>query len=116
MKKAILSSLCSGLVIPGLGQILNHEVRKGALLLSAVFILFVAGCIKLAFIINSIMGSTSSMAGDPHSFMQTVKAEHLGSLWLLAALFGAIWVYSVIDAFLSGRKLDAGKRNEILSD
>jgi uncharacterized membrane protein len=116
MKKAILSSLCSGLVIPGLGQILNHEVKKGALLLSAVFILFVGGCIKLAFIITSIMASTSSMTGDPQSFMQTIKAEHLGSLWILVALFVVIWVYSVIDAFLSGRKLEARKRHEILSD
>jgi hypothetical protein len=109
MKKAILASLCSGLVIPGLGQILNHEVKKGVVLLSAVFILFVGGCIKLAFIITSIMARSSSMAGDPQSFMQTIKAEHLGSLWLLVALFAAIWVYSVIDAFLSGRKLPGKK-------
>ena len=116
MKKAIISSLCSALVIPGLGQILNHEVKKGLLLLSAVFLLFVGGCIKLAFIITSIMASTSSTGVDPQKMLQAIKAEHHGSLWILAALFAMIWIYSVIDAFLSSRKLEAEKRHESLSD
>jgi hypothetical protein len=115
MKKAILSSLCSAFVIPGLGQILNHEIKKGLLLLSAVFILFVGGCIKLAFIITSIMARTSSMGGDPQRFLQAIEAENLGSLWILVALFALIWVYSVIDAFASSRRLELEKRHEILS-
>jgi hypothetical protein len=115
MKKAILSSLCSAFVIPGLGQILNHEIKKGLLLLSAVFILFVGGCVKLAFIITSIMASTSSLAGDPQKLLQALEAENLGSLWILVALFALIWVYSVIDAFVSGRRLEVEKRHEILS-
>jgi TM2 domain-containing membrane protein YozV len=115
MKKAILSSLCSAFVIPGLGQILNHEIKKGLLLLSAVFLLFVGGCIKLAFIITSIMASTSSTGGDPQRFLQALEAENLGSLWILVALFALIWVYSVIDAFVSGRRLEVEKRHEILS-
>ena len=116
MKKAILSSLCSAFVIPGLGQILNHEIKKGLLLLSAVFILFVGGCIKLAFIVTSIMDSPSSMGGDPQKFLQAIEAENLGSFWILVALFAVIWIYSVIDAFLSGRRLEVEKRHEILSD
>ena len=116
MKKAIFSSLCSAFVIPGLGQILNHEVKKGLFLLSAVFILFVGGCIKLAFIITSITASTSSTGVDPQRFLQAIEAENLGSLWLLVVLFAVIWIYSVIDAFLSGRRLEDEKRNEILSD
>jgi TM2 domain-containing membrane protein YozV len=116
MKKAILSSLCSAFVIPGLGQILNHEIKKGLILLSAVFILFVGGCIKLAFIVTSIMDSPSSMGGDPQKFLQAIEAENLGSFWILVALFAVIWIYSVIDAFLSGRKLETEKRHEILSD
>ena len=110
MKKAILSSLCSAFVIPGLGQILNHEIKKGLILLSAVFILFVGGCIKLAFIVTSIMDSPSSMGGDPQKFLQAIEAENLGSFWILVALFAVVWIYSVIDAFLSGQRLEAEKR------
>jgi TM2 domain-containing membrane protein YozV len=109
MKKAILSSLCSAFVIPGLGQIINHEIKKGALLLSAVFILFVGGCIKLAFLINTVVTSASSMDGDPQSFLRAIQEENLGSLWILGALFAVIWVYSVIDAFVSGLRLEAKK-------
>ena len=116
MKKAILSSLCSAFVVPGLGQILNHEIKKGFLLLSAVFVLFVGGCVKLAFIITSIMASNASMGGDPQRLLQALEAENLGSLWILVALLAVIWIYSVIDAFLSGRRLEADKRHEILSD
>jgi len=45
-------SLCSGLVIPGLGQILNQQIAKGLILLGLVFLLFVAGALKFAFIIT----------------------------------------------------------------
>lgn len=109
MKKAILSSLCSAFVIPGLGQIINHEIKKGLFLLSAVFILFVGGCIKLAFLINTVAASASSMGGDPQSFLHAIQEENLGLLWILVALFAVIWVYSVIDAFVSGRRLEAKK-------
>jgi len=109
MKKAILSSLCSAFVIPGLGQIINHEIKKGLLLLGAMFILFVVGCIKLAFLINSVAASASSMGADTQSFLQAIREENLGLLWILVALFAVIWLYSVIDAFISGRRLEAKK-------
>ena len=116
MKKAILASVCSAFVVPGLGQILNHEIKKGLLLLSAVFVLFVGACVKLAFIIVSLMASNSSMGGNPQRFLKVIEAENLGSLWILVVLFAVIWIYSVIDAFLSGRRLEDEKRHEILSD
>ncbi len=109
MKKAILSSLCSGLIIPGFGQILNHQIKKGVLLLSAVFLLFVGGCIKLALVVKSVMANTSSLNRDPRAFMEIIRAEHLWSLWILVAFFGLIWAYAVIDAFFSGRKAEKRK-------
>jgi hypothetical protein len=33
MQKAIMSPLCSGLVIPGLGQIINQDLKKGIIIL-----------------------------------------------------------------------------------
>lgn len=111
MRKAILSSLCSAFVIPGLGQILNREIKKGLILLSAVFLLFVGGCVKLAFILASVMAGTSPQGGDPQHFLKALEAQHLGSLWILIGLFAVVWVYSVIDAFLSGQRLEAEKKS-----
>jgi hypothetical protein len=81
-----------------------------------VFFLFVGGCVKLAFIITSIMASTSPMGADPQRLLQAIEAENLGSLWVLVALFAVIWIYSVIDAFVSGRRLEAEERHEIVPD
>jgi TM2 domain-containing membrane protein YozV len=63
MKKLLLAPLCSALIIPGLGQIMNQEIKKGALLLGAVFLLFVVGSIKLVFILKSMVSQSGS---GPH--------------------------------------------------
>jgi TM2 domain-containing membrane protein YozV len=96
MKKTIASPLCSGLVIPGLGQILNQQIRKGLILLGLIFVLFVAGVVKLAFIIKS-MTSPLDLAETSH-----LAQLRGGDLLFMAGILGAlaiVWVYSVVDAF-----------------
>ena len=96
MKKSITAPLCSGLVIPGLGQILNQQTTKGLILLGLVFLLFVAGAVKLAFIISDIAQTPDLSATS----LQTVLSE--GDLVFIAAVTGAfaiLWLYSVVDAF-----------------
>jgi TM2 domain-containing membrane protein YozV len=96
MKKSITAPLCSGLVIPGLGQILNQQIRKGLILLGLIFVLFVAGTVKLAFIIKSMT--------SPLDLSETSHLTQLfgGDLLFMAGILGAfaiIWVCSVVDAF-----------------
>jgi len=96
MKKSITAPLCSGLVIPGLGQILNQQIRKGLILLGLVFVLFVAGTVKLAFLIKSMT--------SPLDLAETSHLAQLsgGDLLFMAGIPGAfaiVWVYSVVDAF-----------------
>ena len=96
MKKFIAAPLCSGLVVPGLGQILNHQFRKGLILLGLVFFLFVAGVVKLAFILASL-----TRAPDLAEISRTTALSR-GDLFLVAGVAGAfliLWVYSVVDAF-----------------
>jgi len=96
MKKSITAPLCSGLVIPGLGQILNQQIRKGLILLGLVFLLFVAGAMKLAFIITSLT-RVPALAENSQT-----AAVSRGDLFLMAGILGAfavLWVYSVVDAF-----------------
>lgn len=96
MKKSIAAPLCSGLLIPGLGQILNQQIRKGVLLLGSVFLLFVAGAVKLAFIVRALTPSSD--------LAETSRAAPFGPGDLLVvgaivAAFAVLWVYSVVDAF-----------------
>jgi TM2 domain-containing membrane protein YozV len=97
MKKSITAPLCSALVIPGLGQILNQQIRKGLILLGLVFLLFVAGAVKLTFIITSL-----APGFDLAEASQAAASLSRGDLLLMAGFliaFAVLWVYSVVDAF-----------------
>lgn len=96
MRKSIVAPLCSGLVIPGLGQILNQQLRKGLILLGLVFLLFVAGAVKLAFIMKAMAGGPELGEASPQA------AVGPGDFYFLAGILGAfaiLWVYAVADAF-----------------
>jgi len=106
MQKSIMSPLCSGLVIPGLGQIINQDLKKGIVILCAVFALFVVGTIRLLQIVHSVFRSGYTDISDPQALMARLKAEDPTLLWVLGAVFTVIWVYAVVDAYRGGRKMD----------
>ncbi|MCP4667210.1 MAG: hypothetical protein GY849_12685 [Deltaproteobacteria bacterium] len=106
MKKAALSTLCSALVIPGLGQVLNQHLKKGLFLLAAVFVLFVAALVKLYHIMNTVFVSARAGRSESLPMVDRIKGEDLTVLWLIIGAFTILWLYSVIDAFITGRKID----------
>ncbi len=113
MKKAIISTLCSGLVIPGLGQILNQDLKKGLLILSGIFLLFVAGIIKLVRLFNAVFRSGSTDISDPQMILNRLRTEDMTLLWILAALFFLLWIYSVIDAYMGGMRMDQAEERSL---
>lgn len=106
MQKAIISPLFSGLVIPGLGQIINQDLKKGIIILCAVFALFVVGIIRLLQIINSVFRSGHTDLSDPQALMARLGAEDMTLLWFLGVAFAILWIYAVADAYAGGRKMD----------
>lgn len=106
MKKAILSTLSSAFVIPGLGQVINQDLKKGGCILSAVFVLFLTGVITIYLRINSILKAEESTSTDFTVIVDTLRNADFSLLWYQLAAFVSIWLYSVVDAFLKGRKLD----------
>jgi uncharacterized membrane protein len=113
MKKAIMSPLCSGLIIPGLGQIINQDLKKGILLLGGIFVVFIAGIIKLIRLIYSIFGAGNIDIRDPEMIMARLRAEDLTLLWAMAALFVLLWIYSVVDAYVRGKRIDAMEERDL---
>jgi hypothetical protein len=107
MKKYIVSPLCSALIIPGLGQIINQNLRKGLSILSIVFVLFVTGTIKLAFTIRSLFQAAEITTLNSATVVKRLQGEDFTLLWVLVILFGVVWLYSVIDAFLTAKKIEA---------
>jgi len=112
MKKYILSPLCSALIIPGLGQILNNNLKKGCCLLAIVFILFIAGTVKLAFMVNSILRGLDMNKLDFRVIQERLRGEDISVLWLLLAVFSMVWIYSVLDAFWMGKKLESQTKDQ----
>jgi len=106
MKKAILSPVCSALVIPGLGQVINQHLRKGLLMLAGIFILLVLFTVQLYGLVRAVMNSRAIETGDPAAIMNEMMNQDLSGLYVLLAAFCALWIYSVIDAFLGGIKAD----------
>ena len=105
MKKAILSPLCSGLVIPGLGQVINQQLAKGIAILVLVFFVFIATLIKLYLIISKVF-ETKTGASDTIAVMDKLAEQNLSLLWYLITAFAILWFYSVLDAYVTGKKLD----------
>ena len=106
MKKYIVSPLCSAFIVPGLGQIINQNLKKGLSILSIVFVLFVTGTIKLAFTIKSLFQGSETIRLNSTTLGERLQGEDFTLLWALAILFGVVWVYSVVDAFWSGKKME----------
>lgn len=106
MKKAFVSALCSALVIPGLGQIMNQHVKKGVSILLAIFLLFVAGVIKLFHLTQAVLKDIENNRSDPGGLMDTLRAQDISLLWYLLGALTILWFYSVLDAYLTGKKID----------
>jgi hypothetical protein len=106
VKKYILASLCSALVVPGLGQIINQSLKKGLYILSVVFILFVAGTIKLFLILRSVLTQANAGRLNTGPIAEQLQRKDLVVLWVLSGLFAVMWIYSILDAFWTGKRME----------
>jgi hypothetical protein len=106
MKKAIISPLCSALVIPGLGQVINQHFKKGGFILCVVFILFITAMVKLYQIVKTIFKDIEIHQLDFTLITDRLRAEDISTLWYLVMAFAILWLYSVLDAFWAGKKID----------
>ena len=106
MKKAVLAPLCSALVIPGLGQVINQHIKKGLILLAVDFVFIIAFTIEIYQIISEVVASGVLNDNEPGMIMERIMAGDHTPLVFLSAAFGVLWIYSIVDAFLGGIKAD----------
>ena len=101
MKAYVLPTLCSAFVVPGLGQVMNGQIKKGLIIMAFVFVTVVAVTLKLAFMVNTLFKQREL---SPSTIQKFLGEQDYTILLSLVVVFAIIWVYSVIDAFLTGRK------------
>ena len=116
MKKSIISPLCSAIIIPGLGQVINNNIKKGLIILGIVFVLFIAGTIKLALMIKYLAKGHTTTGPDTDIILQRLQNMDLSVIYLLITAFGIVWIYSVWDAFLQGKKIDKENKEKLTWD
>ena len=112
MKKIILSPVCSALIIPGLGQVINGNLKKGMVLLAMVFLLFLGAALKLVFFVQSYVNRPEIASHQTPGDLKTLQLEVLSSLVYFIVAFAMIWIYSVVDAFWTGKKQDKEIKSE----
>lgn len=84
------------------------------MLMAVVFVLFLALMIKLIFDLNKVLLSLPLEAFEKSHHPFTIVAQVLSRqdktlLLILVLLLTAVWVYSVLDAFMVARKSGEGQ-------
>ncbi len=105
MNQAPRAALLSGLVYPGLGQA-NNGQRKKAFIIAAVI------SVQLIILAYSIYRITADAMGFPADIRMNaeiyaeIHRQAYGSNLFFAAGIVAVWLYSIIDAWWVGRRLE----------
>jgi len=114
MRKYILSPLCSAFVVPGFGQILNQQLRKGVVILGLVFFLIIGCTIHIALTLKALFQKMPPGISSPAKILERFIQEDLTVLGFLAIAFAVIWLYSVIDALWVGLKMEKHQKGDSL--
>lgn len=109
MRRAIKAPLLSGLVIPGLGQLVNRQVAKGGLMVAGVSLLFMALLGLTFYHVSKAVVKIGELAPGANKWAalrdQLLKQDTTW-LWVIGVVLAAAWLYGVIDAFRFGRAHD----------
>ena len=117
MKNAIKGVLLSGLVLPGLGQVVLKIYKRGIALMLLVLIAFISIVVnasRQAFVVLEKVaaeGGAVDMESISHAASQaTTTGDHL-LLNVALLLILVCWLVSVVDAYTTGRKIDREERS-----
>lgn len=116
MKKYITATIGSAIIVPGFGQVLNGQIKKGLILMGVTFVIFIAGVIKLIQVIMPLLpinpdeinwGNILAQAEDIHS---RINITDISTLRMIIFFLIIIWIYSIIDAFIIGVKIEKERK------
>lgn len=106
MRRSLMAPLCSAFVIPGLGQAINQQLKKAAMLLAGVLVVLVAGVTWLVRVLNRLAAAPADLPHNAAALNERLTPADVRLLQVLVAVFAALWVYSVADAYVHGRRRD----------
>jgi hypothetical protein len=108
MKNSLKGALLSGLVFPGLGQIvLKRYWRGGTLMLTVMaglYVMIVTAVQQAYAILDSI--ETQSGVPDSNAISQAVAASDSPVITAVSLLIFVCWIVATIDAYRIGKQKD----------
>ncbi len=116
MKRRIISPVCSAFIVPGLGQVINNQIKKGLILFFSVFALIGAAVFEIYRLVKKSLEGLALNELYPERVIEEFKAQDHTVLYLIGILFSAVWIYSVLDAYIVGKRIDQEKKDEVIFD
>lgn len=117
MKNALKGMLLSGLVLPGLGQVVLKSYKRGIALMLLVLIAFISIVVTASRQALAILEKVAAEGGavDMELILNaasqaTTTTDHLLFNIALLLIF-VCWIVSVVDAYTTGRKIDTEERS-----
>lgn len=109
MKKYIISTFCSAVIVPGMGQVINGQIKKGLIHMGIVFIIFISFLVKAIRIVMNILPGLNTEKISSKTILDKIDFMDYTILRVIIYLFLLFWVYSIIDAFIVGLKIEKQK-------
>lgn len=113
MTNAIKGALLSGLVIPGLGQIVLKRYKRGLAIILVLLSGLTIMVVKAAQLALAIFEKMELESGDldmqaiANAATQASVTSDNRVFNLCLLLIVVLWVLSVVDAYMIGKKMDA---------
>lgn len=104
MKKYVLAPLCSAVVVPGMGQVINQHHKKGLALMGVVFLLLIAAAFEFFKMIQPVLNPLEWTESGLPDVMRQMHTGDFSRLRIILVLSLVLWLYSVIDALIYGIK------------
>ncbi len=113
MRKYLISPFCSAVIVPGLGQIINGQIKKGLVHMGLVFIIIIAFVIKVIKTLMPILLGLDPENINIEAILEKIDFIDYAVLRVISFAFLLLWVYSIIDSFIIGLKIENKKNKAI---
>ncbi len=109
MKKYITATIGSAVIVPGFGQVLNGQIKKGLILMASVFLLIIGGAAKLIQIFLPVINSGQI---NMEEILSGIDFMDILILRIILILLLAVWIYSIIDACINGIRIERERKQD----
>ena len=95
---------------------INNQIKKGLILFFSVFALIGAAVFEIYRLVKKSLEGLALNELYPERVIEEFKAQDHTVLYLIGILFSAVWIYSVLDAYIVGKRIDQEKKDEVIFD